>query len=164
MISDQRPTITVPRTRAIELAWFSAKQRPLRREDLSKEAQAQRDKALAQKDVLSKQISETARSLAFGAVASCYALLLANKDLAALFISARDALLLVAALGTTAIVLDAAQYVFGYINVRRALQRKDQKYPEDWSMSGRQACFFLKQLFSYSSAVLLLVVIASRVV
>jgi hypothetical protein len=137
---------------------------PIMLASLSKEAKAHRAKALEQKSVLTKQISETARNLAFGSVASCYALLLANKDLTLLFVAARPVLLLVAAFGTLAIILDAAQYVFGFINVEKALRREDQLYPLDWSKSLRQVCFVLKQVFAYGSALLLLVVIASRVV
>ena len=136
---------------------------PITFASLSKEAKAHRIKALEQKSVVTKQISETARNLAFGSVASCYALLLANKDLTSLFLTARPMLLLVAAFGTFAIILDAAQYVFGYINVEKALRREDQLYPIDWSKRLRQACFFLKQVFAYSSALLLLLVIASHV-
>jgi len=130
---------------------------------LSKEAKAHRDKALEQKAVVTKQISETARNLAFGSVASCYALLIANKDLAEIFKAARPMLLLVAAFGTLAIILDAAQYVFGYINVEKALHREDQLYPVDWSKRLRWVCFVLKQVFAYGGALLLLVVIGSRV-
>jgi hypothetical protein len=135
-----------------------------KREPLSRQAQANNKKALDQQSVLTKQISESARTLGFGVIASCYALLLANKELAAQFDSARPALLLAAALGTAAITLDTAQYVFGYINVRKALKRTDRLFPNDWSKSARQICFIAKQLFAYGAALLLLVVIGTRVI
>ena len=93
---------------------------------------------------------------------SCYALLLANKDLAPQFQSSRDPLLLAAGLGITAIILDAAQYVFGYVNVQKALSSESQLFPQDWSWRARQACFLSKQVFAYTGAVVLLGVIASR--
>lgn len=129
----------------------------------AKEVQANREKALAQKSVVTRQISQTTRSLAFGVVASCYALLIANEDLAPLFKTASDWLLVTAVLGIASIILDAAQYVFGYINVERALKSEDQLFPSDWSWQARKWCFVLKQGFAYSSALLLLVVIGSRV-
>jgi hypothetical protein len=126
--------------------------------------QGRREKLLEQKAALTRQISQTARTLAFGSVASCYALLLANKELAGQFVSARPELLLTAVLGTLAIILDAAQYVFGSINVEKALKSEDQLFPTDWSRNARNICFLAKQGFAYAGALLLLMIIASRVV
>jgi hypothetical protein len=137
--------------------------RSIKIDELSPEAKANRKNVLEQQSAVTRQISDTARNLAFGLVASCYALLLANKDLTGLFVSAKEQLLIAAALGIAAIIFDAAQYVFGYINVRKALNRKDQLYPEDWSRAGRQTCFVMKQVLAYSGTLLLLGIIASRV-
>ena len=122
-----------------------------------------REEAKLQKAAVTTRISETTRTLAFGSLASCYALLLANRDLADQFSSVRQLLLIAGAAGIMAIILDAAQYVFGYINVEKALKRPDQLFPNDWSKEWRSKCFFAKQAFAYSAALLLLVAIASKV-
>ncbi len=156
----------VPAKKGKAAGWGRLFRRPnkfdLRR--LSAQALKDREAAKKQKSVVTTRISETTRTLAFGSLASCYALLLANKELAAQFASARPLLLASAALGIAAIMVDAAQYVFGYINVEKALQTEDQRFPRDWSRRARTSSFFLKQGFAYAGALLLLFAVASRLI
>ena len=122
-----------------------------------------REEAKLQKATVTTRISETTRTLAFGSLASCYALLLADRELADQFASVRQLLLVAGAAGIIAIILDAAQYVFGYINVEKALKRPDNLFPKDWSKRWRTHCFYAKQAFAYLAALLLLVAIGSRI-
>jgi hypothetical protein len=112
---------------------------------------------LEQKKAVTERISESSRTLAFGALASCYALLIAEPQLAASFGSVRPLLFGAAGLGIAAIVVDAAQYVFAYICIQQALCAPDQLYPTNWTRRGRTICFLLKQLLAYLAALLLLI-------
>jgi hypothetical protein len=131
---------------------------------LSPAAQARRVKVFSQKDELTKRISESTRTLAFGSLAACYGLLIADKDLAPLFASSKPLLFWSAGAAISAIIADAAQYLFGYINAKQALQRKDQKYPENWSRGWRHICFIAKQVLAYLAALLLLITMAGILV
>jgi hypothetical protein len=128
---------------------------------LSEEAMALQPQLLAQKTQVSMRISETIRMVAFGSLASCYALLIANKDLAPVFAGTKPILLMSAALGIGAIIVDALQYLLGYINVQQALGSTDQDYPENWARLGRSYCFVVKQFLAYAAALLLLAAVTS---
>jgi hypothetical protein len=111
---------------------------------------------LEQKRQVTGRISETMRTLAFGSLASCYALLVANRELAASFAEARSMLIWCAGTAIAAIIVDSAQYLFGYINIQQALRRPNQDYPTNWSRKARAICFVLKQVLVYLAAILLL--------
>lgn len=130
---------------------------------LTPEAREQRKAVLEQKKELTSRISETTRTLAFGSLASCYALLFAEQSLAALFTPYKSLLLWSAGLGVATIITDAAQYTFGYINTQQALRRQSQTFPENWSRNGRGICFVLKQILAYGAALLLLVAVTSAI-
>jgi hypothetical protein len=111
---------------------------------------------LEQKRQVTGRISEATRTLAFGSLASCYALLVANRDLAASFTESRAMLLWCAGIAIVAIIVDSAQYLFGYINIQQALRRPNQDYPTNWSRKARAVSFVLKQMLAYFAAILLL--------
>jgi hypothetical protein len=116
---------------------------------------------LDHKKQVTARISESTRTLAFGSLASCYALLIADRDLAASFTDARPMLLWCAGAGISAIIADSAQYVFGYINVQQALRRPNQDFPRNWSRNARAVCFILKQALAYLATILLLAAVAT---
>lgn len=127
---------------------------------LSAAARTRREKVLVQKAEVTTRISETTRTIAFGVLATCYALFFAEATLAKLFVPLRPMLLYAAVLALLTIMVDALQYGFGYVNVQRALAHEDQGYPKDWSRRGRTICFFLKQFLAYAAGVLLVITIA----
>ena len=129
------------------------------RASLSAEALKRRKDVMAQKATVTARISESTRTIGFGVLASCYALLIADEKVSAAFGPVRAWLLLGALSALLAIITDALQYVFGYINTRQALSRPDQGYPTNWSRDGRQVCFLLKQLFAYLAGLLLVIAI-----
>ena len=132
--------------------WDPDRKRP---KDLSSAAQARREKVLEQKQEVTARVSESSRSIAFGTLASCYALLIAQEKLVSLFHPVRQGLLVAALMALITIVLDALQYLFAYINIQQALAHPEQGFPKNWSRNGRQACFLIKQLFAYLAGFLL---------
>lgn len=128
---------------------------------LSAEAQKRRPGVIERKGKITARISESTRTIAFGSLASCYALLIADDEVLALFAAMRPAILASALLALVAIVLDSLQYLFSYINVQKALGHAEQGYPRDWSRYGQQACFLAKQLFAYLGALALIGAIAA---
>jgi hypothetical protein len=138
--------------------WDPDRKKP---KELSPAAIKRREKVLEQKSEITTKISETSRTIVYGTLATCYALLIADEKLSTLFSQDRDRILIVSALALTAILIDSAQYLFAYINIQQALAHNEQGYPRNWSRRWRQICFFLKQIFAYVSAFLLIWVIAS---
>ena len=132
--------------------WDPDRKRP---KDLSSAAQERREKVLEQKQEVTARVSESSRSIAFGTLASCYALLIAQEKLVSLFHPVRQWLLVAALMALITIVLDALQYLFAYINIQQALAHPEQGFPKNWSRNGRQACFLIKQLFAYLAGFLL---------
>lgn len=124
--------------------------------DAEPEIRERQKSVLEQKKAVTERISESSRTLAFGVLASCYALLIAEPQLAASFAGVRPLLLGAAGLGTAAVVVDAAQYVFAYICIQQALCEPDQLYPTNWTRRGRTICFLFKQFLAYCAALLLL--------
>ena len=133
--------------------WDPDRQRP---KELSPAAQKRREKVLEQKQEITARVSESSRAIAFGTLASGYALLIAQEKLVSLFHPVRQGLLVAALMALITIVLDALQYLFAYINVQQALAHPQQGYPKNWSRNGRQACFLFKQLFAYLAGLLLI--------
>jgi hypothetical protein len=128
--------------------------------DPKTEAGERQPRRLAEKKDVTIRISETTRTLAFGSLASCYALLFANSDLATIFSNVKPVLLWSAGLGILAIIVDGAQYLFAFVNVQQALAADDQLYPRNGVRRGRAICFILKQVLAYLAALLLLVSLA----
>lgn len=128
--------------------------------ELSPQALKRRPAVIARKGKITARISESTRTIAFGALASCYALLIAEPDVVALFAPSRPAILASALMAFVALVLDALQYVFSYINVQKALGHPEQGFPRDWSRGCQQGCFLAKQLFAYLGALALIFAIA----
>lgn len=137
--------------------WDPDRRKP---DQLNPQAQKRRDKVIERKGTITERISETTRSIAFGTLASCYALLIAKENVSEFFVGVRSPLLLAAIFALVAIMFDALQYVFGYVNIQQALAHPEQGYPKNWSRSGGQACFLIKQLFAYLAGLLLVASIA----
>jgi hypothetical protein len=131
---------------------------------LSKDATKRRENVLKAKADVTSRISESTRSISFGTLASCYALLISNDKLAKLFDGSREWIFATAILALIAIIIDAAQYLFGYINIQQALAHEEQGYLKNWSRTSRQICFFLKQIFAYLGGFVLLVTIFKQII
>jgi hypothetical protein len=153
-------------TKAFGARWRAAKRLLLdenvarNKADLSKEAAKRQPIRIGEKKDITIRISETTRTLAFGSLASCYALLFANKELAASFAGVKPLLLWSAIFGVLAVVVDGAQYLFAFINVQQALAADDQLFPRNFARRGRATCFILKQGLAYFAALLLVAAIA----
>jgi len=128
---------------------------------LSGEAKERRSVVIARKATITARLSENTRTIAVGALASCYALLIADEEVLALFAPVRWLLLSSALFAMMALALDLLQYVCGYINVEKALDHPEQGFPKDWSHKGQQHCFRAKLVLTFLGALALVAAIGA---
>jgi hypothetical protein len=128
------------------------------------------DKAEQQKEVLDEKkfvtgrISETTRYLAFGLVASFYAIVSSSDAFPRALAATYGPILRVMALAALlALVFDYLQYLFGRAAAEYALKRTDKPftYNKKWrSAKAKKFCFWAKQLLVMAGCVILIAIIA----
>lgn len=119
-------------------------------------ADQQRSKVLEEKRHVSSKISDLSRYIGFGLVAVAYAILTSDSEVIAKLYGGRQFLvLLAAAFGTLAVILDYVQFLSGYLAVQAALKNKDGDFQYDDSSLPykiRIGAFWGKQLASLAGA------------
>lgn len=120
-------------------------------------ADQQRRKVLEEKRHVSSKISELSRYIGFGLVAVAYAILTSDSSVIAKLYGERQFLIvLAAAFGTLAVILDYVQFLSGYLAVQAALKNKDGDFKYDDSSLPyklRSGAFWGKQLASLAGAI-----------
>lgn len=116
----------------------------------------QRNKVLEEKRHVSSKISDLSRYIGFGLVAVAYAILTSSSaDIASLYGERRFLVLLAAAFGTLAVILDYVQFLSGYLAVQAALKNKVGEFEYDdssFSYKLRSGAFWGKQFASLAGA------------
>jgi len=119
-------------------------------------------------DFYSGKLSDTARTMSFGLAALAFALLSTDTRFATKIATHSPVLvIIVAGLACLAIFADSAQMLFGWFGSGRAANNSEGQYRADKIAEGfffvRQSLFYLKLVFAFGSAAVLLIVLAVEI-
>lgn len=120
-------------------------------------------------DYYSSKLSDSTRAMSFGLCAVAFTLLSTDTAFAdAVTGSSSWLLLIAAALGALSIVADSLQMLFGWFGTKRAAENDAGEYKADALAKGffawREAAFYLKLVFAFVGAAILVFVLADQII